>query len=154
MDNAVCMLILVVLDLILVVLDLIGDSCVVFLACVARHTGKHIVKVVEESVPEAPEQVEEPVQAVEEPAPAASEKTEEPVTAFKDPTPDEDDFREVVSEKEEEEDFREVSVESEIQQFFDDAKKAVMLDPQEPAIPEIDIDKNGTGLVFIRNGHR
>ena len=130
--------------------------------------------VVEESVPEAPKQVEEPAPAVEEslpkepeqvedaapaveeptveePAPAASEKTEEPVAAFKDPTPDDDDFREVIPEKKEE-DFREVSAEEELQQFFEDAKKAVMLDPQEPVIPEIDIDKNGTGLVLAGGG--
>ncbi len=76
-----------------------------------------------------------------------------PKDDFREEVPDtpKDDFREVIPEKEEEE-FREVSVDEELQKFFDDAKKAVMLDPQEPAIPEINIDKNGTGLILAGGG--
>ncbi len=109
--------------------------------------------------------VAEPVQEIKKPEPVEKVKPEskpveevqpEPVPQdeFKEveaPEDVDDDFREVIQEKKEE-DFREVSAEEELQQFFDDAKKAVMLDPQEPAIPEINIDKNGTGLILAGGG--
>ncbi len=109
--------------------------------------------------------VAEPVQEIKKPEPVEEVKPEnkpveevQPEPVLQDeikkveaPEEDDDDFREVIPEKKEE-DFREVSAEEELQQFFEDAKKAVMLDPQEPAIPEIDIDKNGTGLVLAGGG--
>ena len=106
-------------------------------------------KPVEEVQPDPVEEVKsesEPVEEVQ-PEPVLQDEFKE-VEA---PEEDDDDFREVIPEKKEE-DFREVSAEEELQQFFEDAKKAVMLDPQEPAIPEINIDKNGTGLILAGGG--
>ena len=109
--------------------------------------------------------VAEPVQEIKKPEPVEKVKPEskpveevQPETVLQDefkeveaPEDVDDDFREVIPEKKEE-DFHEVSAEEELQQFFEDAKKAVMLDPQEPAIPEINIDKNGTGLILAGGG--
>lgn len=107
-------------------------------------------KPVEEVQPDPVEEVKsesEPVEEVQ-PEPVLQDEFKEVEAPEED---DDDDFREVIPEKKEE-DFREVSAEEELQQFFEDAKKAVMLDPQEPAIPEINIDKNGTGLILAGGG--
>ncbi len=106
-------------------------------------------KPVEEVQPEPVEEVKSESEPVEEVQPEPVLQDE--IKKVEAPEKDDDDFREVIPEKKEE-DFREVSAEEELQQFFEDAKKAVMLDPQEPAIPEIDIDKNGTGLVLAGGG--
>lgn len=109
-------------------------------------------KPVEEVQPDPVEEVKsesEPVEEVQ-PEPVLQDEFKE-VEAPEEEDDDDDDFREVIPEKKEE-DFREVSAEEELQQFFEDAKKAVMLDPQEPAIPEINIDKNGTGLILAGGG--
>ncbi len=108
-------------------------------------------KPVEEVQPDPVEEVKsesEPVEEVQ-PEPVLQDEFKEVEAPEEDD--DDDDFREVIPEKKEE-DFREVSAEEELQQFFEDAKKAVMLDPQEPAIPEINIDKNGTGLILAGGG--